>query len=67
MIFKNKHSNKLNLNLEIEIDNKNIDKVEVTKFLRILIDNHLSWKSHTSHFSRVVSKYNGIIHKIDHT
>ena len=37
MIFKNKHSNKSDLNFKIKIDNKNIDKVEVTKFLGILI------------------------------
>ena len=46
MIFKNKHSNKPELNFKIEINDRNIDKVEVTKFLGILIDNHLSWKSH---------------------
>ena len=54
MIFKNKHSNKHDLNFKIEINYKNIDKVEVTKFLGILIDNHLSWKSHTSHISKIV-------------
>ena len=64
VIFKNKHSNKPDLNFKIEIDNKNFDKVEVTKFLGILIDNNLSWKSHTSHISKIVSKYNGIIRKI---
>ena len=26
-----------------------------------MIDNHLSWKSHTSHISKIVSKYNGLI------
>ena len=30
MIFKNKHSNKPDLNFKIEIDKTNIDKVEVT-------------------------------------
>ena len=64
MIFKNKHSNIPDLNFKIEIDNKNIHKVEVTKFLGILIDNNLSWKSHTSHISKIISKYNGIIRKI---
>ena len=64
IIFKNKHSNKSDLNFKIKIDNKHIDKVEVTKFLDILIDNHLSWKSHTTHISKMISKYNGIIRKI---
>ena len=43
MIFKNKHCNIYDLSFKIKIDNKNIDKTEVTKFLGILIDNHLSW------------------------
>ena len=42
----------------------NIEKVEVTKFLGILIDNNLSWKSHTNHITKIVSKYNGIIRKV---
>ena len=46
MIFQNKHNNKPDLNFKIEINDRNIDKVEVTKFLGILIDNYLSWKSH---------------------
>ena len=42
MIFKNKHNNEPDLNFRIEIDNKHIEKVEITKFLGILIDNNLS-------------------------
>ena len=64
MIFKNKHSNKPDLNYEIDIDNKYINKVDITKFLGVLIDNHLSWKAHTSHITKIVSKYNGLIRKI---
>lgn len=64
MTFKNKHSNKPDLNFNIIIDDNNIAKVDVTKFLGILIDNNLSWKSHTSHICKIVSKYNGIFRKI---
>ena len=64
MIFKIRHSNKPDLNFKIEIDDKNIEKVDVTKFLGILIDENLAWKSHTSHISKIVSKYNGMIRKI---
>ena len=42
MIFKNKHNNKADLHFRKEIDDKHIEKVEVTKFLGILIDNNLS-------------------------
>ena len=64
MVFQNKHINKPDLNFKIEIDDKNIEKVDLAKFLGILIDENLSWKSHTSHISKIVSKYNGIIRKI---
>jgi hypothetical protein len=64
MIFKNKHSNKPELNLTIEIDHTCINKVNTTKFLGVLIDNDFSWKTHTSHVSKVISKYNGIFRKI---
>ena len=63
MIFKNKHNNKPDLHLRIEIDNKHIEKVEVIT-LGILIDNNLSWKAHTNHFTKIVSKYNGKIRKV---
>ena len=56
MIFKNKHNNKADLHFKIEIDNKHIEKVDVTKFLGILIDNNLSWKAHTNHITKIVSK-----------
>ena len=38
--------------------------MEVTKFLGILIDNNLSWKSHTNDITKIVSKYNVIIRKV---
>ena len=64
MIFKKKHNNKAGLNFRIEIDDKHIEKVEVTKFMGILIDNNLSWNAHTNHITKIVSKYNGIIRKV---
>jgi hypothetical protein len=64
MIFKNKHSNKPDIDVTIKIDNKVINKVSTTKFLGILIDNNLSWKSHNSHVTKTISKYNGIIRKV---
>ena len=64
MIFKNKHNYKPDLHFRIEIDDKHIEKVEVTKFLGVLIDNNLSWKAHIYHITKIVSKYNGIIRKV---
>ena len=64
MIFKNKCNNKPMPDFKIEIDNKYIEQVDTTKFLGILIDNNLTWKAHTSHVTKIVSKYNGIIRKV---
>ena len=33
------------------IDGENIDEVEKTKFLGIIIDNKLNWKNHISHIT----------------
>ena len=52
------------LSYKIEIDDTRIEYVKVTKFLGVLIDNNLSWKAHTSHITKIVSKYNGIIRKV---
>lgn len=64
MFFKNKHNNKPSINLKIIIDNNELTKVHNTKFLGVLIDDDLSWKSHTIHVSKIVAKYNGIIRKV---
>ena len=64
MIFKNKHSNKPNINIDINIDETPILQVDTAKFLGLLIDSNLSWNSHTQHVSKIVSKYNGIIRKV---
>ena len=44
MVFapKNQHVDDLN----IKIQNTNIERVSVTKFLGVMIDAHLSWKYH---------------------
>ena len=45
MIFKNKHSNKPNINMEINIEDTPIQQVDTTKFFGLLIDSNLSWNS----------------------
>ena len=64
MIFKNKHSNKPPIKLKIKIDNTELQEVETTKFLGLLIDHNLSWHSHTQHISKILSKLNGVIRKV---
>lgn len=64
IIFKNKYSNKPNINLNIRIDDTAIQQVDTTKFLGLLIDSNLSWHSHTQHISKIISKLNGVIRKV---
>lgn len=64
IIFKNKHSNKPNINLNIKIDGTVLQQVDTTKFLGLLIDSNLSWSSHTQHTSKIISKLNGVIRKV---
>ena len=64
MIFRNKHSSRPCIEPKIKIDNSDISEVNTTKFLGVLIDSNLSWHSHTTHVSKIVSKYNGIIRKV---
>ena len=47
----------------ITLDNVAVQQVEVTKFLGVLLDQHLSWKYHINHVAKKVSKTKGIISK----
>ena len=47
----------------ITLDNIAVQQVEVTKFLGVLLDQHLSWKYHINHVAKKVSKTIGIISK----
>ena len=47
----------------ITLDNIAVQRDEVTKFLGVLLDQHLSWKHHISHSAKKVSKTIGIISK----
>ena len=65
MIFHPRQK-KINVNVLIVIKNTIIKQVEETKFLGIIIDQHLSWKSHISFVSKRISKTVGIIAKVRH-
>ena len=64
MIFKNKYSPTASVDVNILIDNNQLSQVKTTKFLGVLIDDNLSWKTHTTHVCNIISKYNGIIRKV---
>ena len=50
-------------NTTVMLDNVSVKRVEETKFLGVLVDQHLSWKSHISYVAKKISKTIGIISK----
>ena len=55
MIFKNKYSPTASIDVNILIDNNLLSQIKTTKFLGVLIDDNLSWKTHTTHASATLS------------
>ena len=63
ILFTNKK--KVNNNLiNIKIDSEEIKRVSVTKFLGMIIDEHLTWKPQIKHLSSKISRNIGSINKI---
>ena len=50
----------------VHIDHNTLEKVAVTKFLGVLIDDNLTWKTHISFVSNKIGKNIGIIRRIIH-
>ena len=61
MVFAPK--NKQVADLNIKIQNTNIERVSVTKFLGVMIDAHLSWNSHIEYACKKIFKCLGVIIK----
>lgn len=62
VIFKPRQ-NRQTLDLNFTISNYAIDRVNEVVFLGVILDEHLSWKSHIHSVTRKVSKAIGIIYK----
>ena len=60
MIFKPRQ-NRQKIDLKIEINSYRIEKVREVVFLGVILDEHISWKPHTSHIASKISKLIGII------
>ena len=60
MVFSNKKSQ---VDIKLTIDCNEIDRVEQTKFLGVIIDKNLDWSKHISYISGKVSRGLGIITK----
>ena len=62
MIFHPRQK-KVNVNVPLTLENAVIKQIMETKFLGVLIDQHLSWKPHIDFVSKKISKSVGIIAK----
>ena len=62
MIFKSRQK-RLTVDLSIEVNNSKLDKAKEVMFLGVILDEHLSWKSHISHAANKISKSIGIIYR----
>ena len=50
----------------IKIDGNNIQQVNKTKFLGIIIEEHINWATHISHLCNIIARNVGILQKILH-
>ena len=62
MIFTQKNT-KITIEENLRIDNSNIDKVEKTKFLGVIIDQHLTFLNHINYMKGKISRGIGILKK----
>ncbi len=60
MIFKTRQKRQT-IELMLKINGQKIDNVKETIFLSVILDEHMSWKSHISYIASKISKSIGII------
>jgi len=66
MIIKSRKKNINPQRLNINIDNINIQQVQYTKFLGVVIDEHLTWDNHIKYTTSKMAKITGILYKSRH-
>jgi hypothetical protein len=64
IIFKNRKKSCFESNFHIAIENNILERVSVTKFLGVFVDEDLNWKYHTSQIALKISKNIGVINRI---
>ena len=63
MIFKTRHNMQKLDDVTVKLRDYGIDRVKETVFLRIILDEHLSWKSYINNFAGKISRLLDIIYK----
>lgn len=64
IVYKSHHRHLNTTNMPIFMNDAQIEKVKVTKYLGLNIDENLTWIPHIEHLSKDISKPIGIIHKL---
>ncbi len=52
--------------IKLEINGDQIEELDSTKYLGVILDQKLNWKKHISHVSTKLSKYTGLLYKLRH-
>ena len=63
IVFHHKQRRRLTLD-NVLIDNDVVVRVQSAKFLGLHIDENLSWRFHTNHVARILSKFSCILYKV---
>ena len=63
MVFRPRQKRLTLNNFAVKLCDTNIERVKEVVFLGVILDEHLSWKSHIAHLSSKVSRSIGIIYK----
>ena len=67
MVFCNKRRFPISMPLKITLGGMELDRVANTKFLGVILDEDLSWKSHTLTLASKIAKHIGVIFRIRNT
>ena len=59
-------SRKISDNSNIVLNDTILERIKVTKFLGVLIDEGLTWKNHIDCISKTISRNIGIMNKLKH-
>ena len=64
MIFHHRQRNISNINLDLFINNTKIEQVKEFNFLGIMLDECMSWDSHTNKIAGKISQVNGALSRL---
>ncbi len=63
-IYDISHASKKVKPLELLIENTTVEKAQEFNFLRLTLNEHMNWKSHSNNLSNKISRHIGILNKL---